>query len=137
MIQTLRQESLFIRGRWTAPAVDRSIEVINPATDEAMAEIGYGSAADATAAVDAAADAFPAWSRLPARQRSDLLVRVWALLMERAEEIGLLLARESGKRFPEAVGEVRFAAEYFRWFAEQARRPLGRSRRRSRPTGAT
>jgi succinate-semialdehyde dehydrogenase / glutarate-semialdehyde dehydrogenase len=125
LTQAVQQESLYIGGRWITPSVDRSIQVVNPASGEAIAEIGYGAAADAVAAVDAAAEAFPGWSRLPARQRSDILLRAHALLVERAEEIGLLLARESGKRLPEGVGEVRFAAEYFRWFAEQARRPVG------------
>lgn len=118
-------ESFFVAGRWVAPGAGRCRSVINPATGATIAEIGYGSAADAVAAVDAAAEAFPTWSRLPARSRSDALMRVYALLSERAEEIGLLLARESGKRLPEGIGEARFAAEYFRWFAEQARRPSG------------
>lgn len=125
MIQAVQQESLFVGGRWITPSTDRSIQVVSPASGETVAEIGYGAASDATAAVAAAAEAFPAWSRLPARQRSDTLMRIYALLVERAEEIGLLLARESGKRLPEGVGEIRLAAEYFRWFAEQAPRPVG------------
>jgi succinate-semialdehyde dehydrogenase / glutarate-semialdehyde dehydrogenase len=125
VIQAAQSASLFVGGRWTAPSAGRSIPVVDPARGETIAEIGYGSARDATAAVDAAASAFPGWSRLPARHRSDALMRVYALLADRAEETGLLLARETGKRLPEAVGELRFAAEYFRWFAEQARRPHG------------
>jgi succinate-semialdehyde dehydrogenase/glutarate-semialdehyde dehydrogenase len=125
VIEAAQQESLFVGGRWVSPRAGRSVAVSNPATGEVLAEIGYGSASDAVAAVDAAAEAFPNWSRQPARSRSDALMRAYALLSERADEIGLLLARESGKRLPEAVGEVRFAAEYFRWFAEQVRRPSG------------
>jgi succinate-semialdehyde dehydrogenase/glutarate-semialdehyde dehydrogenase len=125
VIQASQRESLFVGGRWVAAQAGGSLEVTSPASGEAIGEIGYGGAADASAAVDAAAGAFPGWSALPARRRSDLLMRVYDLLLARADEIGLLLARESGKRLPEGVGEVRFAAEYFRWFAEQARRPAG------------
>lgn len=125
MIQAPEQDSLFVGGRWISPRAGRTLPVHNPASGEVIADIGYGDAADAAQAIDAAADAFAGWSRLPARERSDLLLRVHALLSERAPEIGRLLARESGKRLPEGVGEVRFAAEYFRWFAEQARRPSG------------
>ena len=100
-------------------------EVHNPADGSVVGSVEYGGAAEARAAADLAAEAFPAWSGRPARQRADILNRAAQLLAERAEAIGLLLAREAGKRTPEGVGEVRFAAEYFRWFAEQARRPSG------------
>jgi succinate-semialdehyde dehydrogenase/glutarate-semialdehyde dehydrogenase len=101
------------------------VDVVNPADGSIVGAVPYGGAAEARAACDAAAMAFPAWSNTPARARADLLARAAALLAERSSEVGLLLARETGKRLPEAVGEVRFAAEYFRWFAEQARRPAG------------
>lgn len=109
-----------------------------------MGTVRYMGAAEAHAAADAAAAAFPTWSSRPARERSDLLLKASGLVSERAADIGLLLARESGKRLPEAVGEVRFAAEYLRWFAEEARRPTGeiipqemRSRRHMTTTRAS
>jgi succinate-semialdehyde dehydrogenase / glutarate-semialdehyde dehydrogenase len=103
----------------------RSLEVRNPAGGELVGTVDYGGASEAGGAADAAAAAFPAWSRRPARERADLLQRVAVLLLERSEPIGLVLARESGKRLSEGIGEVRFAAEYFRWFAEEVRRPAG------------
>lgn len=99
--------------------------VLNPADGSTVGEIEYGGRAEAAAAVDRAAKAFPEWAARPARARADILLRASGLLLERAAEIGLMLAREAGKRTPEGVGEVRFAAEYFRWFAEQARRSEG------------
>jgi succinate-semialdehyde dehydrogenase/glutarate-semialdehyde dehydrogenase len=117
--------SLFIAGQWVAPEGGRSLEVRNPANGSVLGTIGYGSKTEALAAVDAAQKSFATWARMPARARADILVRVGELLQARCERIGYILAQEAGKRLPEAVAEVRFAAEYFRWFAEQARRPVG------------
>lgn len=103
----------------------RTLEVRNPATGEVVGTVDYGDATTARAAADAAAAAFRAWSSRPARERADLLQAASGLLLSRAEGIGRVLAQESGKRRSEAVGEVRFAAEYLRWFAEEARRPQG------------
>ncbi|MHB1628159.1 MAG: NAD-dependent succinate-semialdehyde dehydrogenase [Bacilli bacterium] len=118
-------ESQYIDGQWQKPAEGAAISVVNPATGAALSEIGFGSAQDAQAAMDAAARAFPSWSRRPARERAALLAQTAALIRERAASIGRILALESGKRMAEAEGEVRFAAEYFQWFAEEIRRPHG------------
>ncbi len=112
-----------INGTWTDPDARR--DVTNPADGTVLATVGYGGAAEATAAADAAASAFAEWSASSPRARADLLRALADDLVARSESIGALLARESGKRLPEAVAEVRFAAEYFRWFGEQARRPIG------------
>jgi succinate-semialdehyde dehydrogenase/glutarate-semialdehyde dehydrogenase len=112
-----------IRGRWRDASATR--EVRNPADGSVVGSVGWGGRAEARAAVDAAAAAFESWADTPARQRTDLLRRAADLITERADQIGATLAAEGGKRRPEAVGEVLFAAEYFRWFAEQARRPNG------------
>jgi succinate-semialdehyde dehydrogenase/glutarate-semialdehyde dehydrogenase len=99
--------------------------VRDPATGEPVGRTGFGGAELARAAADAAEAAFAGWANSPARRRADILLRASALIAERADRIGVLLAAEAGKRRPEAVAEVTFAAEYFRWFAEQARRPHG------------
>ncbi|TQM11555.1 NAD-dependent succinate-semialdehyde dehydrogenase [Pseudonocardia kunmingensis] len=112
-----------IDGRWSDPAERRA--VVNPVDGSVVGHIGYGGAAEATAAADAAAAAFPAWADTPGRARADILLRAAELIRERAPEFGALLAREAGKRRPEAVGEIGFSAEYFRWFAEEVRRPAG------------
>jgi succinate-semialdehyde dehydrogenase/glutarate-semialdehyde dehydrogenase len=124
-INTTTAASLFIAGRWVASGGGRFLEIHNPAHGSLVGTIGYAGKAEALAAVDAARQAFTSWAAMPARARADLLQRVGGLLRERAERIGYTLAQESGKRLPEAVAEVRFAAEYFNWFAEQARRPAG------------
>ncbi len=117
--------SLYIGGTWTTAGAGATREVHNPANGTLLATISYGDAVDARRAADAAQAAFTTWKHTTARARADLLVRVADLLRARVEDIGRTLTLETGKRLPEAIGEVRFAAEYFQWFAEQARRPSG------------
>ena len=112
-----------VDGRWYDPKLRK--DVVDPLDGSIVGSVGYGGAEQAHAAADAAAQAFADWANTPARVRSDLLRASGQLISERAPRIGRLLAREAGKRLPEAVGEVSFSAEYFRWFAEQARRPSG------------
>lgn len=123
------ERSLFLNGEWVAPKTSTGsksmISVVNPATEEILSEIGYGGAEDAAIAVDAAAQAFRTWRHSTPRERSELLYRTASLLRERAEDIGTLLTLETGKRRQEGIGEIRFAAEYFQWFAEEVRRPQG------------
>jgi succinate-semialdehyde dehydrogenase/glutarate-semialdehyde dehydrogenase len=133
-----------IGGEWIVPG-DAELVVRNPATGGAIAAVAYGDARSATLAADAASNAFRTWSSTSVRARSEILHRVGGLLLDRAQAIGGLLALESGKRVVEAVGEVQFAAQYFRHFAEECRQPRGRvlteedaNRRhltRSRPAG--
>lgn len=112
-----------IGGRWSDLPGRKHVH--NPVDGQVVGSVGYGSAADARAAGHAAASAFDAWADTPARARGDLLRRAAELIDDRAERLGMLLARETGKRAPEAAGEIALSAEYFRWFAEQARRPAG------------
>ena len=119
------QKALLIAGEWRTAQKGTVIDVVNPATSETVAEIGYGTDSEALDAVEAASGAFRKWRQTTPRQRADLLLQAANLLLQRQEHIAFVLALESGKRLVEAVGEVRFAAEYFRWFAEEARRPEG------------
>ncbi len=116
-------EGTLIGGKWqSAPG---TLPVLNPADRSEIATVGYGGRDEALAAADAAEAAFPAWSDMPGRARADILLEAGRALAGEAERIGHVLMQETGKRLPEAVAEVRFASEYFRWFAEQIRRPLG------------
>jgi succinate-semialdehyde dehydrogenase/glutarate-semialdehyde dehydrogenase len=125
LMNTTITHSLYIGGQWTQPQDGCTLDVFNPADGSLLRTIGYGSNVEALAAVDAAQQAFAGWAALSVRARATILLRAAELLQERTDSIGYTLALESGKRLPEAVAEVRFAAEYFRWFAEQARRPTG------------
>lgn len=112
-----------IGGEWVD--LPTSLDVLDPSNGSQVGSVGYGGAAEASTAADAAASAFPSWSATTGRERADALLRASTLLQDDAEEIGELLCRETGKRRAEAEAEVRFGAAYFRWFAERARGPLG------------
>ena len=101
------------------------IDVIDPATEEAFATVPDLGPADAAAAVDRAAVALPAWSATPPRQRAEILRRCHQLLMERADEVAETITRENGKPLTESNGEVAYAAEFFRWYSEEACRLEG------------
>jgi succinate-semialdehyde dehydrogenase / glutarate-semialdehyde dehydrogenase len=90
-----------------------------------VGSIAYGDADTAERAADAAARAFPAWAAKPARERGDVLLHAADRVEEVAPELGLLLAREAGKRVMEAEGEVRMGAEYLRWAGQEVRRLRG------------
>ncbi len=112
-----------IDGTWEDG--DQQVDVTNPADGTRVGTMAWGDAKDAHRAADAAGRAFDKWSTRPARQRADILLAASELIRERADGLGEVLAREAGKRRPEAVGEIAFSAEYFKWFAEQCRRPTG------------
>jgi succinate-semialdehyde dehydrogenase/glutarate-semialdehyde dehydrogenase len=114
---------ILIDGRWIDAEERR--EVVNPADDGVVGTVSSGTTAMAAAAADASAAAFADWSARPARDRAEPLHRTADALVARAADLGRLLARETGKRLPEAVAEIVFAADYFRWFAEEAQRPRG------------
>ena len=122
-VEPTAHAALHIDGRWIE--AEKAIDVTSPADESVVGTLAWADAAAAVRAADAAAAAFPAWAATTGRARADLLLAGAALLTERAVGIGELLARETGKRRPEAHAEIAFSAEYFRWFAEQARRPVG------------
>ena len=109
---------LFIGGEWTTTG--RTIPVTDPATEDTLVEIADGTPEDALAAVAAAHEALPRWAATPPRERAECLRRAWALMIERAESIARLMVLENGKALRDARGEVVYAAEFFRWFAEEA-----------------
>src|SRR4051794_39644774 len=109
---------LFVGGEWRAGS--GTFEVHDPADATVLAQVADATVEDTTAAVDAAAAALPAWAATPPRKRSEILRRAFELMVERGEEIALLMVRENGKTLTDARGEVTYAAEFFRWFAEEA-----------------
>jgi succinate-semialdehyde dehydrogenase / glutarate-semialdehyde dehydrogenase len=113
-------DSLYVGGSWGSAA--STTAVLDPATGDAVAHVARGGAEDMRAAIDAAAVAFPDWAAAGAHERAGLLRGIATALRERADAIGRTLAGESGKLLAEAVGEVRFAAEFFDYYAEEAMR---------------
>jgi succinate-semialdehyde dehydrogenase/glutarate-semialdehyde dehydrogenase len=103
----------------------RTFVVENPATLELVAEVEDHGPEDAVHAVDTAAAALGAWGRTAPRHRSEVLARAHALMLRDRDELASLIARENGKSLADAAAEVTYAAEFFRWFAEEAVRPGG------------
>ncbi|QNB06293.1 NAD-dependent succinate-semialdehyde dehydrogenase [Herbaspirillum frisingense] len=123
--QDLLPGAHLIGAEWRAAADGRELAVSDPATGEVFASVPDGNAADARAAVDAAAAAFPAWRATPAKQRATILKRWNDLLLAHQEDLGRLISREQGKPLAEGRGEVAYAASYVEWFGEEATRANG------------
>ncbi|MGW5387672.1 NAD-dependent succinate-semialdehyde dehydrogenase [Nocardia sp. NPDC003963] len=115
---------------WIGGPVDAAgggtFAVHNPANGEVLAEVADGAPEDAVRALDAASAAQAGWAATPARERGEILRAVFERITARAEEFALLMTLEMGKALPESRNEVRYGAEFFRWFSEEAARIHGR-----------
>ncbi|WP_254428583.1 NAD-dependent succinate-semialdehyde dehydrogenase [Ruegeria atlantica] len=116
---------LYINGAWKKGASGERFEVVNPATEELIASVASAENSDADAALDAAEIAMRDWAARTPRARSEVLRRAWKLITKRQEEFAQLITLENGKACVDALGEVTYAAEFFRWFAEEAVRADG------------
>ena len=124
---------MYVDGKWT-PGSAGTFDVLDPSTGGVLAAVPQAGADDVTAAVSAAAAALPNWAAAPPRERSEVLRKAFELMIERKEEIAFLMSLEMGKSLTDARGEVVYAAEFFRWFAEEAVRIGGELR--TAPSGA-
>jgi succinate-semialdehyde dehydrogenase/glutarate-semialdehyde dehydrogenase len=115
---------LLIGGQWSAGAAG-VLPVLNPATEEPIADVASASPADALDAVAAAHDALPLWAARPPRERGECLRRTYELMIRDAEPLARLMVAENGKALRDARGEITYAAEFFRWYAEEAVRNEG------------
>ena len=107
-------------------AATSTFEVLNPATDEVLVSVANATAADAVDALDAACAVQHEWSATPARERGEILRSVFDMIIDRADDFAMLMTLEMGKVLAESMGEVKYGAEFFRWFAEEAVRIHGR-----------
>jgi succinate-semialdehyde dehydrogenase/glutarate-semialdehyde dehydrogenase len=123
---------LWIAGVWRE--TDGAVPVEDPATGEVLAEVADATADDALAALDAAVAVQDEWAAHPPRERGEILRRAFAELIERQDELALLMTLEMGKPLAESRAEIAYAAEFFRWFSEEAVRIEGRYA--AAPTGA-
>ncbi|WP_323959560.1 aldehyde dehydrogenase family protein [Arthrobacter sp. JZ12] len=117
---------LLINGEWRPSTTGKTFDVEDPATGKVLLSIADASAEDGKAALDAAAAAQDSWAKVPARERGEILRRAFDLVTARAEDFALLMTLEMGKPLAEARGEVAYAAEFLRWFSEEAVRAFGR-----------
>ncbi len=115
----------YIGGAWRAAGDGATLPVHDPATGRTIAEVAAATVEDCVAAVEAAETALPAWAATSPRARGEILRRAFELMRAEREAIAGLIARENGKVLADALGEADYAAEFFRWFAEEAVRVGG------------
>ncbi len=116
---------LWIGGKWRKASDGGRFDVLDPATENKIASVASATVEDAKAAVDAASDAFPAWAAKKPRERAEILRKSYELIMRDAERLAKLITIENGKALSDSRGEVAYAAEFFRWNAEEAVRAIG------------
>jgi succinate-semialdehyde dehydrogenase/glutarate-semialdehyde dehydrogenase len=118
------EKRLYIGGEWR-DASGGTLEVEDPATGEAIAEVADATPEDAMEALDAAVAKQSEWAQVPAIERGEILRKAFEKLTERADELALLMTLEMGKPVAESKAEIAYAAEFFRWFAGEATRIHG------------
>jgi succinate-semialdehyde dehydrogenase/glutarate-semialdehyde dehydrogenase len=119
-------KQLYIGGKWVDGSDGETLTVEDPATGETIAEVADGTPDDALAALSAAHSKQAEWRDHPPRERGEILRRAFEAMSERADELALLMTLEMGKSVAESKAEISYAAEFFRWFAEEAVRTAGR-----------
>jgi succinate-semialdehyde dehydrogenase / glutarate-semialdehyde dehydrogenase len=119
-------KGLFIGGNWRDAGGNATLSVEDPSTGTTLCDVADATPDDAIAALDAAAGAQQSWAETAPRERGEILRGVFDLMNERADDLALLMTLEMGKPLAEAKGEVSYAAEFFRWFSEEAVRIDGR-----------
>jgi succinate-semialdehyde dehydrogenase / glutarate-semialdehyde dehydrogenase len=117
---------LFIGGEWRAAGGGATLAVEDPSTGETIVEVADATADDATAALDACVAVQDEWAVHPPRERGEILRRVFEAMNERADELALLMTLEMGKPLAESKAEIIYAANFFRWYSEEAVRINGR-----------
>ena len=121
----MKHTDLYIDGQWRAGSSGTRFDVVNPATEEVLASVASAEISDAEAALDAAESAMALWAAQMPRHRSEVLRKAWELMTARLPEFAHLITLENGKAGADAMGEATYAAEFFRWFAEEAVRADG------------
>ena len=114
---------LYIDGQWVKG--DGTMPVTDPSTGEVITQVATAGTEHCIAAVDAAHSAFPGWAKTAPRVRSEILRKAFEIMVAESDHIAKLISMENGKVFSDAKGEVAYAAEFFRWFAEEAVRTPG------------
>ena len=118
---------LWIGGKWRKSSDGGRFVVIDPATENKVASVASATVEDAMAALDAASGAFAAWAGKKPRERAEVLRKSYELIMRDAERLAKLITIENGKALSDSRGEVAYAAEFFRWYAEEAVRNIGQN----------
>src|SRR5690554_2866959 len=121
----LFRQQAFIDGQWCDADSGAQLQVVNPATRQILGHIPDMGAAETRQAIAAASAALPAWQEKTAAERSTILQRWYALMLEHEDDLARIMTLEQGKPLAEARGEIRYAASFLQWFAEEAKRAYG------------
>ena len=116
---------LYIGGKWRKSSDNQRFDVIDPATEKTIASVASASVEDAKAAVDAASTAMEGWAAKKPRERAEVLRKAYELIIRDTERFAKLMTIENGKALADSRAEVAYAAEFFRWYAEEAVRNIG------------
>ena len=119
------KNQLYIGGKWRDASDGATFDVLNPADETVLTQVASGTVSDAMACLDAAEAAFGPWAARSPRDRGEILRKAFDLFTERLDDIARLITMENGKAGTDAMGEAKYAAEFFRWYAEEAVRSDG------------
>jgi succinate-semialdehyde dehydrogenase/glutarate-semialdehyde dehydrogenase len=119
------KNQLYIGGEWRDASDGGTFDVLNPADETVLSTVASGTVEDAMACLDAAEAAFKPWAAKSPRERGEILRRAFELFTDKLDEIARLITLENGKAGSDAMGEAKYAAEFFRWYAEEAVRSEG------------
>ncbi len=121
----LSRKTCLVAGNWINSDSGQTLDVLNPATFEVIGAVPNCGRSETARAIDAAAQAWPAWRAMTALERSEILLRLYDLMLAEREELARLMTLEQGKPLAEASAEIGFGASFLRWFAEEGRRAYG------------
>lgn len=124
-LQSLIREQSYINGKWTGAASGKTFDVINPATGKRIASVADLEIEEIRTAIDVAAEAFPLWSGLLAKERAGILMNWFRLILDHKQELATLITMECGKPYQESLSEVNYGASFIEWFAEESKRVYG------------
>jgi acyl-CoA reductase-like NAD-dependent aldehyde dehydrogenase len=120
-----KEYKLYIDGKWMASKNGKTFETTNPATGEVLAVFPQGTKDDVIKAIDAAEKAFPQWKKYPAPKRGEILLKASAIMRERKDELGKIVAQEMGKIISEAKGDIQESIDFLEYISGEGRRLLG------------
>lgn len=123
--RTLFRQQGFINGQWCGAQSGATLKVFDPATGVQIGLVPDMAETDTRSAIDAAQRALDGWRSAPAQQRATLMKRWFDLMLEHQQDLAALMTLEQGKPLAESLGEIRYAASFIEWFAEQAKRTNG------------
>jgi succinate-semialdehyde dehydrogenase/glutarate-semialdehyde dehydrogenase len=122
---SLFRQQCYINGQWADADSGKTIDVTNPATGEVLGTIPNMGTAETRRAIEAANAAWAGWRKKTAKERANILRKLFNLMMENQEDLAVLMTAEQGKPMAESKGEIAYAASFIEWFAEEGKRTYG------------